>query len=108
MLETAALPCFVDLGLLTVSLSTLFISDHKTSSDANLSDVRRTSEKTDLSFKTEILSETLEANKQSILVLPGRILCEVKFLDAKIFGITVNVVLFLLQSHSYYNSFENK
>uniref|UniRef100_A0A8B9EXX5 B-cell scaffold protein with ankyrin repeats n=1 Tax=Amazona collaria TaxID=241587 RepID=A0A8B9EXX5_9PSIT len=34
------------------------------------------SEKTDFSFKTEILSETLETNKHSILVLPGRISCE--------------------------------
>ncbi|KAM4674512.1 B-cell scaffold protein with ankyrin repeats [Amazona ochrocephala] len=50
--------------------------DPQTSSDANLSDVRRASEKTDFSFKTEILSETLETNKQSILVLPGRISCE--------------------------------
>ncbi|XP_061334163.1 B-cell scaffold protein with ankyrin repeats isoform X1 [Pezoporus flaviventris] len=50
--------------------------DHKTSSDATLSDVRRASEKTDLIFKTEILSETLETNKQSILVLPGRLSCE--------------------------------
>ncbi|KFR08585.1 B-cell scaffold protein with ankyrin repeats, partial [Nipponia nippon] len=50
--------------------------DHQTSSDVNLSDVRGPSEKTDLSFKTEVLSETLETNKQSILVLPGRISCE--------------------------------
>uniref|UniRef100_A0A672U3H3 B-cell scaffold protein with ankyrin repeats n=1 Tax=Strigops habroptila TaxID=2489341 RepID=A0A672U3H3_STRHB len=48
----------------------------KTFSDVNLSDVRRASEKTDLSFKTAILSETLETNEQSILVLPGRISCE--------------------------------
>ncbi|XP_054238935.1 B-cell scaffold protein with ankyrin repeats, partial [Indicator indicator] len=50
--------------------------DHKTSSDVNLPDVRGASEETDLSFKTEVLSETLETNKQSILVLPGRISCE--------------------------------
>ncbi|KFW69211.1 B-cell scaffold protein with ankyrin repeats, partial [Pygoscelis adeliae] len=50
--------------------------DHQTSSDVNLSDVRGASEKTDVSFKTEVLSETLETNKQSILVLPGRISCE--------------------------------
>ncbi|XP_064306095.1 B-cell scaffold protein with ankyrin repeats isoform X1 [Phalacrocorax carbo] len=50
--------------------------DHQASSDVNLSDVRGASEKTDLSFKTEVLSETLETNKQSILVLPGRISCE--------------------------------
>ncbi|CAN0134478.1 unnamed protein product, partial [Bubo scandiacus] len=49
---------------------------HQTSSDVNLSDVRGASEKTDLSSKTEVLSETLETNKQSIMVLPGRISCE--------------------------------
>jgi len=53
-----------------------------------LSDVRGASEKADLSFKTKVLSETLETNEQSILVLPGRISCEVRFLDAKIFGIS--------------------
>ncbi|NWW54705.1 BANK1 protein, partial [Pedionomus torquatus] len=51
-------------------------TDHQTSSDVNLADVRRASEKTDLSFETEVLSETVETNKQSILVLPGRISCE--------------------------------
>ncbi|NXL35477.1 BANK1 protein, partial [Glaucidium brasilianum] len=50
--------------------------DHQTNSDVNLSDVRGASEKTDLSSKTEVLSETLETNEQSILVLPGRISCE--------------------------------
>ncbi|XP_049671268.1 B-cell scaffold protein with ankyrin repeats isoform X1 [Accipiter gentilis] len=50
--------------------------DHQTSSDVNLSDVRGASEKMDLSFKTEVLCETLETNEQSILVLPGRIPCE--------------------------------
>ncbi|XP_075005725.1 B-cell scaffold protein with ankyrin repeats isoform X2 [Calonectris borealis] len=50
--------------------------DHQASSNVNLSDVRGASEKTDLSFKTEILSETLGTNEQSILVLPGRISCE--------------------------------
>ncbi|NXQ85882.1 BANK1 protein, partial [Nyctibius grandis] len=50
--------------------------DHQTSSDVNLSDVRGASERTDLNFKTEVLSETLETNEQSILVLPGRISCE--------------------------------
>uniref|UniRef100_A0A8C0HPY0 B-cell scaffold protein with ankyrin repeats n=1 Tax=Buteo japonicus TaxID=224669 RepID=A0A8C0HPY0_9AVES len=48
----------------------------KTFSDVNLSDVRGASEKMDLSFKTEVLCETLETNEQSILVLPGRIPCE--------------------------------
>ncbi|KGL93705.1 B-cell scaffold protein with ankyrin repeats, partial [Charadrius vociferus] len=51
-------------------------ADQQTSSDAYLADVRRASEKTDLSFKAEVLSETLETNEQSILVLPGRISCE--------------------------------
>ncbi|NXX11190.1 BANK1 protein, partial [Podargus strigoides] len=50
--------------------------DHQTSSDVDLSDVRRASEKADLSFKTEVLSERLEMNEQSILVLPARISCE--------------------------------
>ncbi|XP_075607636.1 B-cell scaffold protein with ankyrin repeats isoform X1 [Balearica regulorum gibbericeps] len=50
--------------------------DHQISSDVNLSDVRGASEKRDLSFKTEVLSETLGTNEQSILVLPGRISCE--------------------------------
>ncbi|KFP92030.1 B-cell scaffold protein with ankyrin repeats, partial [Apaloderma vittatum] len=50
--------------------------DHQTNSDVNVSDVRGASEKTDLTFKTEVLSETLETDKQSILVLPGRISCE--------------------------------
>ncbi|XP_059674197.1 B-cell scaffold protein with ankyrin repeats [Gavia stellata] len=50
--------------------------DHQASSDVNLSDVRGASGKTDLSFKTEVLSEALDINKQSILVLPGRISCE--------------------------------
>ncbi|XP_055652532.1 B-cell scaffold protein with ankyrin repeats isoform X1 [Falco peregrinus] len=49
---------------------------HHTSSDVNLTDVRGVSEKTELCFKTEMLSETLETNEQSILVLPGRISCE--------------------------------
>lgn len=87
-------------------MSTLFISDHQTSSDVNLSDVRGASEKMDLSFKTEVLCETLETNEQSILVLPGRIPCEVRFFDAKIFGITVSVLLLFLPYS--YNSFENK
>ncbi|XP_042664332.1 B-cell scaffold protein with ankyrin repeats isoform X4 [Tyto alba] len=50
--------------------------DHQTSSDVNLSNIRGASEKTGFDFKTEVLSETLETNEQSILVLPGRISCE--------------------------------
>uniref|UniRef100_A0A663MVF1 B-cell scaffold protein with ankyrin repeats n=1 Tax=Athene cunicularia TaxID=194338 RepID=A0A663MVF1_ATHCN len=50
--------------------------DHQTNSDVNLSDIRGASEKRDLSSITEVLSETLETNEQSILVLPGRISCE--------------------------------
>uniref|UniRef100_A0A8C8AMQ6 B cell scaffold protein with ankyrin repeats 1 n=1 Tax=Otus sunia TaxID=257818 RepID=A0A8C8AMQ6_9STRI len=42
----------------------------------NLSDVRGASEKTDISSKTEVLSETLETSERSIMVLPGRISCE--------------------------------
>ncbi|NXY70754.1 BANK1 protein, partial [Glareola pratincola] len=51
-------------------------ADHQSSFDVNLAEVRKASEKTDLSFKTDVLSETLETNKRSILVLPGRISCE--------------------------------
>ncbi|XP_064918915.1 B-cell scaffold protein with ankyrin repeats isoform X2 [Columba livia] len=51
-------------------------SDHQSSSNVTLSDVEGASEKIDLSVKTEILSEALETNEQSILVLPGRIPCE--------------------------------
>uniref|UniRef100_A0A8C8E6M1 B-cell scaffold protein with ankyrin repeats n=1 Tax=Otus sunia TaxID=257818 RepID=A0A8C8E6M1_9STRI len=50
--------------------------DHQTGSDVNLSDVRGASEKTDISSKTEVLSETLETSERSIMVLPGRISCE--------------------------------
>ncbi|XP_066042404.1 B-cell scaffold protein with ankyrin repeats [Chamaea fasciata] len=50
--------------------------DHQTISDVNLSDVRGASEETDLAFKTEVLSERLESNEQTILVLPKRISCE--------------------------------
>ncbi|NXG65648.1 BANK1 protein, partial [Hemiprocne comata] len=50
--------------------------DHQTSYDVKLSDARGTSEKADHRFITEVLSETLEANEQSILVLPRRISCE--------------------------------
>ncbi|XP_066173970.1 B-cell scaffold protein with ankyrin repeats [Sylvia atricapilla] len=50
--------------------------DHQNISDINLSDVRGASEETDLAFKTEVLSERLESNEQTILVLPKRISCE--------------------------------
>ncbi|XP_064004469.1 B-cell scaffold protein with ankyrin repeats isoform X2 [Pogoniulus pusillus] len=46
-------------------------TDHETSSA-----VWGASEETDFTFKTEVLPETSETNKQSILVLPGRISCE--------------------------------
>ncbi|KAM6429746.1 B-cell scaffold protein with ankyrin repeats [Rhynochetos jubatus] len=55
---------------------TVLADDHQTSSDVDLSNVRGASDQTDLSFKTEVLSETLEPNEQSILVLPGKISCE--------------------------------
>nr|XP_021138724.1 B-cell scaffold protein with ankyrin repeats isoform X2 [Columba livia] len=51
-------------------------SDHQSSSNVTLSDGGGASEKIDLSVKTEMLSEALETNEQSILVLPGRIPCE--------------------------------
>ncbi|KAM4900770.1 B-cell scaffold protein with ankyrin repeats [Sylvia borin] len=50
--------------------------DHQNISDINLSDVRGASEETDFAFKTEVLSERLESNEQTILVLPKRITCE--------------------------------
>ncbi|XP_035180958.1 B-cell scaffold protein with ankyrin repeats isoform X3 [Oxyura jamaicensis] len=50
--------------------------DDQTNSDFNLPDTRRAPEKTDLSFEPEVLSETLEANEQSVLVLPERVSCE--------------------------------
>ncbi|NXK53266.1 BANK1 protein, partial [Chauna torquata] len=40
------------------------------------SDIREASEKADLDFETEVLSETLQTNEQSVLVLPARISCE--------------------------------
>uniref|UniRef100_A0A8B9I644 B-cell scaffold protein with ankyrin repeats n=1 Tax=Anser brachyrhynchus TaxID=132585 RepID=A0A8B9I644_9AVES len=39
-------------------------------------DTRGAPEKTDLRFEPEVLSETLEVNEQSVLVLPERISCE--------------------------------
>ncbi|XP_040411531.1 B-cell scaffold protein with ankyrin repeats isoform X5 [Cygnus olor] len=50
--------------------------DDQTNYDFNLPDTRGAPEKTDLSFEPEVLSETLEANEQSVLVLPERISCE--------------------------------
>ncbi|KAI1238515.1 B-cell scaffold protein with ankyrin repeats [Lamprotornis superbus] len=55
---------------------TVLADDDQNISDINLSDVRGASEKTDLTFKTEVLSERSESNEQSILVLPRRISCE--------------------------------
>ncbi|XP_077639086.1 B-cell scaffold protein with ankyrin repeats [Lonchura striata] len=49
---------------------------YQTISDINLSDVSGTSEETDLTSKTDVLSERLETNEQSALVLPRRISCE--------------------------------
>uniref|UniRef100_A0A8B9UN53 B-cell scaffold protein with ankyrin repeats n=1 Tax=Anas zonorhyncha TaxID=75864 RepID=A0A8B9UN53_9AVES len=54
----------------------LFISDDQSSCDFNLPDTRGAPEKADLNFEPEVLSETLEANEQSVLVLPERISCE--------------------------------
>ncbi|KFU93774.1 B-cell scaffold protein with ankyrin repeats, partial [Chaetura pelagica] len=50
--------------------------DHQSSCDVKLSDAGEASQQGDHRFKTEVLSETLETNKQSILVLPRRISCE--------------------------------
>uniref|UniRef100_A0A8B9C020 B-cell scaffold protein with ankyrin repeats n=1 Tax=Anser brachyrhynchus TaxID=132585 RepID=A0A8B9C020_9AVES len=50
--------------------------DDQTNYDFNLPDTRGAPEKTDLRFEPEVLSETLEVNEQSVLVLPERISCE--------------------------------
>uniref|UniRef100_A0A8B9ZRW1 B-cell scaffold protein with ankyrin repeats n=1 Tax=Anas zonorhyncha TaxID=75864 RepID=A0A8B9ZRW1_9AVES len=50
--------------------------DDQSSCDFNLPDTRGAPEKADLNFEPEVLSETLEANEQSVLVLPERISCE--------------------------------
>uniref|UniRef100_A0A8C3TMR1 B cell scaffold protein with ankyrin repeats 1 n=1 Tax=Catharus ustulatus TaxID=91951 RepID=A0A8C3TMR1_CATUS len=55
---------------------TVIADDYQNISDINLSDVRGASEKTDLTFNPEVLSERLEINEQSILVLPRRVSCE--------------------------------
>ncbi|XP_033369534.1 B-cell scaffold protein with ankyrin repeats isoform X3 [Parus major] len=54
----------------------VLIDDHQTISDVNLSGITGASEETNFTFKTEALSERLESNKQSILVLPRRVSCE--------------------------------
>uniref|UniRef100_A0A669QAI2 B-cell scaffold protein with ankyrin repeats n=1 Tax=Phasianus colchicus TaxID=9054 RepID=A0A669QAI2_PHACC len=51
-------------------------TDCQATSDVNLSDARGVSEKADLGFETEVLTETLETNQKSVLVLPTRISCE--------------------------------
>lgn len=82
----------------------MFISDCQPTSHVNLSDARGASEKADLGFETEVLTETLENNEYSVLVLPARIPCEVRYLNIKVSGMKVSVPL----SHSYCVSFENK
>ncbi|XP_065593023.1 B-cell scaffold protein with ankyrin repeats [Cyrtonyx montezumae] len=45
-------------------------------SHVSLPDARGTSEKSNVGFETELLSDTLETNDYSVLVLPARIPCE--------------------------------
>lgn len=78
----------------------MFISDCQATSDVNLSDARGASEKADLGFETEVLTETLETNQNSVLVIPARISCEVRYLNAEVFGMKVNVLLFLIRTVS--------
>ncbi|KGL78572.1 B-cell scaffold protein with ankyrin repeats, partial [Tinamus guttatus] len=51
-------------------------SDYQNNTDVNSSNMRRASEETDLFLETEHVSETLETNQQSALVLPAKISCE--------------------------------
>ncbi|XP_420665.7 B-cell scaffold protein with ankyrin repeats isoform X2 [Gallus gallus] len=51
-------------------------ADCQPTSHVNLSDARGASEKAHLGFETEVLTETLENNEYSVLVLPARIPCE--------------------------------
>ncbi|OXB59606.1 hypothetical protein ASZ78_011187, partial [Callipepla squamata] len=51
-------------------------TDCQATSHVNLPDAIGSSEKSNLGFETEVLSETLETNDYSVLVLPARIPCE--------------------------------
>ncbi|NXE50897.1 BANK1 protein, partial [Casuarius casuarius] len=51
-------------------------SDYQNNTDVNLSNNRGASEEADLFLDTEVVSETLETNRRSALVLPARISCE--------------------------------
>ncbi|XP_025965330.2 B-cell scaffold protein with ankyrin repeats isoform X4 [Dromaius novaehollandiae] len=50
--------------------------DYQNNTDVNLSNIRGASEEADLFLDTEVVSETLETNRRSALVLPARISCE--------------------------------
>ncbi|XP_025934240.1 B-cell scaffold protein with ankyrin repeats isoform X1 [Apteryx rowi] len=50
--------------------------DYKNNTDVNLSNIRGASEETDLFLETQVVSETLETDRRSALVLPARISCE--------------------------------
>ncbi|XP_052537512.1 B-cell scaffold protein with ankyrin repeats isoform X2 [Tympanuchus pallidicinctus] len=51
-------------------------TDCQATCGVNLSDAGGASEKADLGFETEVLTETLETNQDSVLVIPARISCE--------------------------------
>ncbi|NXD14673.1 BANK1 protein, partial [Nothocercus nigrocapillus] len=51
-------------------------SDYENNTVVTLSNIRRASEETDLFLETEHISETLETNQQSALVLPAKISCQ--------------------------------
>ncbi|XP_068798097.1 B-cell scaffold protein with ankyrin repeats isoform X1 [Struthio camelus] len=49
---------------------------YQNNTNVNLSSIRGASEETDLCLETGVVSETLETNRRSALVLPARISCE--------------------------------
>ncbi|KFV88794.1 B-cell scaffold protein with ankyrin repeats, partial [Struthio camelus australis] len=51
-------------------------SGYQNNTNVNLSSIRGASEETDLCLETGVVSETLETNRRSALVLPARISCE--------------------------------
>ncbi|XP_039397831.1 B-cell scaffold protein with ankyrin repeats isoform X3 [Mauremys reevesii] len=56
---------------------TVLADDYRDNSEVNLQlDEGGVSVKTDVSLETEVVSETLETTRPSVLVLPGRISCE--------------------------------
>lgn len=75
--------------------SILYLADYKPEVNLQL-DEGGISMKTDMSLKTEVVTETLETTKPLVLVLPTRISCEVRPFNAKKLGINVTLLPFLL------------